>query len=89
MDLGCEIGMRKTLTDYLDDLSGRYPDKNQLLNEQGEMALYLSDPSNEPTRPNGRNSFSNRGYSEKKDWYIYSNFNISYYFRARLSKVKL
>ena len=86
LDIGLEMGLRKTLTDYLDDLSGSYPDKAELLQEEGAIAVYLSDPSNDPKRPNGRASLSNRGYSKKKDWYTYSNLSITYYFVSKIYK---
>lgn len=88
IDLGLELGLRKTLTDYLDDLSGSYPDKTELLKEEGDIAVYLSDPSNDPKHPNGRSSFSNRGYSKKKDWYTYSNINFTYYIVSKIYKSK-
>jgi hypothetical protein len=88
LDIGLEICPTKTFTDYLDDVSGRFPDKDQLRKEQGDMAVYLSDPSNDPARPNGYKSFSRRGYSEKKDWYVYSNFNVTYYFVSNVYRAR-
>jgi hypothetical protein len=88
LDLGLEIGFRKTFTDYLDDLSGYYPDKDLLLDKQGETALYLSDPSNDPARPDGRKSFSPRGNPDKDDWYVYTNFNVSWYFTTKMFRGK-
>jgi hypothetical protein len=86
MDIGIETGFRPTFTDYLDDVSGKYPDKNKLLQEGGDIAYRLSDRSNDPNRPNGRNSFSNRGDASNNDWYIYSNINLTYYFTTKLFK---
>ena len=83
LDVSCEIGLRKTFTDYLDDVSFKYPDKAQLQLEEGDVALYLSDPSNDPKRPDGRKSFAERGHSDKKDWYIYTNITVTYYLTTR------
>ncbi|HNP48165.1 MAG TPA: DUF6089 family protein [Bacteroidia bacterium] len=85
-DVGGEIGFRKTFTDYLDDVSTRYPDKQQLLAAQGPEAVYLSDPSNDPDFPGGKNNFSKRGNSGNLDWYVYTNIHFTYYFTTALFK---
>lgn len=41
LNLGCELGFRQTFTDYLDDVSGNYPDLAQL-NEKNPLASKLS-----------------------------------------------
>ncbi len=84
IDLGFEFSLRKLFTDYLDDISGYYPDKDQLLSEEGEVALYLSDPSNDPNRPTGRKSFARRGDPTDLDWYSYTSISVSYYFTTKL-----
>ena len=43
--IGLEIGMRKTFTDYIDDVSTVYYDNNAIRAEKGDMAAYLADPS--------------------------------------------
>lgn len=86
IDIGAEIGFRKTFTDYLDDVSTRYPDKQLLLDREGPDALYLSDSSNDPDLPGGKNSFSKRGNPSNMDWYVYSNVHITYYFTTTLFK---
>ncbi|MFH0894807.1 MAG: DUF6089 family protein [Bacteroidota bacterium] len=42
---GLEFGIRKTFTDYIDDVSTSYPDNDYLKDMNGEMAAYFSDPS--------------------------------------------
>lgn len=42
-DLAFEIGWRFTLTDYLDDISGVYTDRDLLLQEKGQLAVDMSD----------------------------------------------
>jgi hypothetical protein len=41
---GIEFGMRKTFTDYLDDVSGTYIDNELIQAEQGVVAAYFADP---------------------------------------------
>ena len=85
-DLGAELGLRKTFTDYLDDVSTLYPDKQQLTAERGSIAAYLADPSNNPNEPQGRPAFSKRGNPSNKDWYVYTNIHLTYYFTTVIFK---
>jgi hypothetical protein len=85
-DIGAETGFRKTFTDYLDDVSTNYPDKALLLAQEGPDAVYLSDSSIDPSNPTGKPSFSQRGNPNNKDWYVYTNINITYYFTTTLFK---
>jgi hypothetical protein len=43
IDLGFEIGYRYTFTDYLDDVSGNYPDMAALRTASGELAVKMSN----------------------------------------------
>ena len=43
--IGIELSMRKSFTDYLDDVSGKYPNRARLAEERGEVAAALSDRS--------------------------------------------
>ena len=45
MDLGLEFGLRKTFTDYLDDVSTEFADKGDLNSSNGEASWILSDRS--------------------------------------------
>lgn len=85
-DVGAEIGFRKTFTDYLDDVSTHYPDKQELLAAQGPEAVFLSDPSNDPEYPGGKPNFGARGNPDNLDWYVYTNINFTYYFTTNLFK---
>jgi hypothetical protein len=86
IDIGIEFSMRRVFTDYLDDISGYYPDKDLMLSEQGPDALYLTDPSNDPHRPDGRKSFARRGDPNDRDWYTYTSLSVSYYFKSKVFK---
>ncbi len=71
--LGFEIGARKTFTDYLDDVSGEYADKNLLLAEHGPAAAALSDRSLNKSIEKGRQ----RGTSLSTDWYTFAGVTLS------------
>ncbi len=81
LDAGAELGFRKTFTDYLDDVSTFYPDKTELYNAQGPLALYLSDSSSPP-----HESGAGRGNPNNSDWYVYTNIHLTYYFTTSLFK---
>jgi len=45
LSLGIEISHRITLTDYMDDTSTKYYNKQAILEQDGPVAAYFSDPS--------------------------------------------
>lgn len=63
--LGFEWGLRKTWTDYIDDVSTTYVDPDIILEDGGEIALALADRSSNSYHYAG----SQRGDPSKKDWY--------------------
>ena len=78
--IGFEIGIRKTFTDYLDDVSTSYPDQNDLLAARGQTAVdfsYRSDeiPGGDPAFPTKQ---TQRGGAEQKDMYYFTGINISF-----------
>jgi hypothetical protein len=74
-----EIGMRKTFTDYLDDVSTRYVDPAILLNERGPEAVAMAFRGDEVKGstsvypPTG----TVRGNPAHKDWYYMSGIRVS------------
>lgn len=63
--LSLEYGIRKTFTDYLDDVGkGSYLDRIELAEQNGNIAANLSDRS-----PSGIQMTGSRGNAETKDWY--------------------
>ncbi|MGM0478761.1 MAG: DUF6089 family protein [Bacteroidota bacterium] len=63
--LSLEYGIRKTFTDYLDDVGeGNYVSKTELTQENGNIATRLSDRSTVPGGMTG-----SRGNSATNDWY--------------------
>lgn len=74
--ISIEYGIRKTFTDFMDDVSGNYVDPTALAASNGPLAAELSDPSIED---NGlsRAGF-NRGNSSTKDWYAFYGLMITF-----------
>lgn len=98
-DLGFEIGWRKTFTDYIDDVSGFYASKADLLANpsSGSTAAILSDRSNDsgfnqvadPSAPGYTSVMGfgqkgdQRGDSTDKDWYIITGIHLNYILPTR------
>ncbi len=87
--VGFEIGIRKTFTDYIDDVSGVYYDNNAIKAAHGPMAAYLADPSlahypielGGNSNPNGYDQTAPgqvRGHSNHKDAYMFINITVAY-----------
>lgn len=73
--LGFEYGLRKTFTDYLDDVSSTYADPRVLSSQNGPVAAYFGDPSKTPG--DITNIGMQRGNSQNKDWYSFFGITIS------------
>ncbi|WP_257670252.1 type IX secretion system protein PorG [Parapedobacter tibetensis] len=71
--IGVEIGYRLALTDYLDDVSGFYPDFNYA-NKYNNLRIYLADPS--PTNMATPNT--QRGDGRPYDSYMVAGLTVSY-----------
>lgn len=69
--LGIEFGLRKTFTDYLDDVGAdTYVDPDLLMAESGPLASELSNRSG--------SRFGKRGTSSTKDWYVFSGATLTF-----------
>lgn len=68
--IGLEWGPRKTFTDYLDDVSGKYTDATF----PNSTAQKLSDPSKNA----GNNIDKQRGNPNTKDWYIFFGISLNF-----------
>ncbi|MBL0047479.1 MAG: hypothetical protein IPP32_05195 [Bacteroidetes bacterium] len=75
-----EVGLRRTFTDYLDDVGGTYPDQTALGIAKGPIAVLYSDPG---LNQDINNNFRQRGNSQNKDWYSFSGIMITYYLRKK------
>lgn len=74
-----EVGFRKTFTDYIDDVSGYFPDPAMLLAERGPMAVSYSYRGDE--LPGGSQTFPKstlRGNPGTDDWYHVVSIRIRY-----------
>jgi hypothetical protein len=73
MTLNLEIGLRKTFTDYLDDVhSDSYADPSVLLEENGVSSAALSNQSLDGSK------YGKRGTASSKDWYVFSGFMLTF-----------
>lgn len=72
--MSIEYGIRKTFTDYLDDVSGKYIDGDYLRAANGPLA---ADLANRSIVSYGSVTGSNRGNSKAKDWYSFYGIMIT------------
>ena len=86
-----EVGIRKTFTDYLDDVSTTYIDPALLAQERGSTAVSLAYraaelPNALPYPADG----SKRGNPDTKDWYFFSgvSFRFSIQPRTRMKEYR-
>jgi len=75
--LGVEAGVRRTFTDYLDDVSGVYPANINNGDGTSDIARKLSDRSVEIGEPMGF-AGKQRGSSQKKDFYMFTGISLTY-----------
>lgn len=69
-----EWGVRKTFTDYIDDISGKYVDPGVLEDLSGQLAATMSDRSLQKELQDGNsrnNSGLQRGDPGRKDYYFF------------------
>lgn len=77
---GVELGYRITFTDYIDDVSGYYPNMGQLAaeNKQIDAALANRTPEVNNQNPPLDKSGLNRGNPEQNDGYAFTTITISH-----------
>ncbi|MGC4103671.1 DUF6089 family protein [Ferruginibacter sp.] len=76
--IGFEIGLRKTNTDYIDDVSTTYVDQNLLLANRGQQAVDLAYRGDElKTGLTYPADGAQRGSAKSKDWYYFSGVNVA------------
>jgi len=90
--IGLEVGIRKTFTDYIDDVSGVYYDNAKIVGAYGQIAGQAADPSllNLPPEYGGTGQGyqqgqgwqgapgEQRGDAKDKDAYMFLNVTLSY-----------
>lgn len=88
-NVGLEYGLRKTFTDYMDDVSTEYYYKNEIGAKNGTIAEYFADPSLDPsfnlsrtttpqTDATGKTTFPQRGDPTDNDAYMFMVISVSY-----------
>jgi opacity protein-like surface antigen len=74
-----EFGMRKTFTDYLDDVSTTYADENELLLNNGPQAVDLAFRGDENKSGISYPPVNTvRGNPKSKDWYYFTGLGVSF-----------
>lgn len=78
--VGFEVGFRKTLTDYLDDVSTTYADKNLLTINNGQRSAELAFRGDElkGTVRTYPPAGEQRGQPKFKDWYYFTGLSLSF-----------
>jgi Domain of unknown function (DUF6089) len=80
LSVGFEFGIRQTFTDYLDDVSGKYPNMDAL-GKQNPIAAQMSFPAiTTTTLPNQRAAIEGqkRGDNVKTDRYYFAGVSMTY-----------
>lgn len=88
--IGIEVGARRTYTDYLDDVSGLYPNAAQLLVDKGATAVALSDrsfSSRDTANEISGSYLKMRGNSYDKDWYLFGGITVYYRLSSLLKDI--
>ncbi len=84
--LGLEFGFRKTFTDYLDDVSGTYPDLSRGISDDGEKSLQAQlsyrVPEVIPNAPVLPQPNQQRGNPDKKDWFFFFGITLGIYIKG-------
>lgn len=78
--VGLEIGVRKTFTDYIDDVSKTYYNKEAIAAAHGQQAAALSDKSDPRLELN--NEGQQRGDPGDNDAYMFAIFSLHYKLRT-------
>ena len=76
LGVSIEWGIRKTYTDYLDDVSTTYVDQNVLYANKGLDAALFADRT--LLNPGNSNLNRQRGNSTTNDWYSFAGVTLSY-----------
>ena len=76
--VGIEYGIRKTFTDYVDDVSLTYFDNNLIKSDKGEVAAYLANPSIGRSDGGDTNPGQQRGDLKDKDAYMFMFITLTY-----------
>jgi hypothetical protein len=78
VQIGLEVGLRKTFTDYLDDVSSGYADPADLLAGKGQQSVDLSYRGDEIGIPTYPTKGFTRGNPKAKDYYYFSGLHLTF-----------
>jgi opacity protein-like surface antigen len=78
MSVGLEYGIRRTFTDYLDDVSGSYVDPELLRTENGSLSAALADRSTDNYSNKSFPGGQQRGNPNNRDWYSFSGVTLMF-----------
>jgi hypothetical protein len=80
--INIHVGARSTYTDYLDDVSGIYPDRTDLAKDRGDLAVYMSSGKSLNTENGSTQGLQGRqrGDSNDRDTYLFAGVGVLYYF---------
>jgi hypothetical protein len=76
--IGLEYCMRKTFTDYMDDVSTNYYDPEAIRAVRGDVAAFLSNPSTNEVIPGGTNPGQQRGNPNYDDSFLTAQIYVAY-----------
>jgi hypothetical protein len=86
-NIGLNFGWRFTFTDYLDDVSTTYPDRDKLRQEKGEVAAAMSSRAREHTDDESvliyHRAGKQRGDPSDNDSYGFLTVSFNYYLKQR------
>lgn len=90
--IGAELNVRKTFSDYIDDVGGVYYDSTALAHNYGPLSAQMADPNIYPshhyTRPASDGTPAVRG-DNHKDWYATFEITLSYTFKTHRRSARL
>ncbi|MEY4925831.1 MAG: hypothetical protein RI894_267 [Bacteroidota bacterium] len=76
--IGFEAGLRKTFTDYIDDVGGTYVKSSDLAAKNGQLAATLANRTGEVGTFIDYRTGSQRGGRNDDDWYAFTGLTISH-----------
>jgi hypothetical protein len=80
--VGLELGLRKTFTDYIDDVSTTYYDNTAIVAANGALAGYFADPSRGlielPDNIQVTGAGQQRGDAKDDDAYMFAQITFNY-----------
>lgn len=87
-DLALEVGIRKTFTDYLDDVSSNFIDRSQLTTPAAQYFGSDVTRSTSGEFASFKSPGQMRGKSNEKDWYAVSGLTLNYILSPRIKSPK-